>query len=135
MSSMGSPGASFFGSMMPPQGGSPSSFTSPPIDPKILALLASLGQQGQQGQQQQQGPSALPPNATLAPGASIPGQNPQQPGQQPPADQMNGMQQAVAGGGQNPQLMAALMQLSKLAPDQQKAIMARLGIGAPAGAQ
>lgn len=127
----------FFGSMTPPgatsfmspmESSSPSSFTSPPIDPKILAVLASMSGmgQGQGGQQQPQGPSALPPNATLAPGASIPGQP--QPGQQP------GWQQPAAPqGGANPQLMAALQQLSKLAPDQQKAIMARLGIGAGGG--
>lgn len=129
------PNGGFFGSMMPQNAssfmppingsnGTAQAFTSPPIDPKLLAALTALAngggqQQGGPGMGMGPGTSALPPNATLAPGATLPGQ---QPGQQPGG--------APAAGGGQPNIMDML---SKLDPATLKGILGRLGIGGPSG--
>lgn len=97
---------SFFGSML--QGGGmgtnpagAQSFTSPPIDPQILALLSALSKQQDMGQQQQPQFQAPQP---VQPGQQAPGAGPQQP---------NGLQSAID-------------QIKNLDPQTLKAIFARL---------
>jgi len=131
------PNGGFFGSMMPQgassfmpsQGsaqsmiggiqGSPESFTSPPMGGGLMAALAALSKMSGQGQGgMPNGASALPPGATLAPGASLPGAPPS-----PPAG-------AASPGGQ-PNIM---QMLQGMPPDQLKGILQRLGIGGGAPA-
>lgn len=132
---MAAPGG-FFGSMSQ---GSPAGFTSPGMNPQALAaLLAMLSGQSQGGAQpggapaaapggppmggappgMPPGASALPPNSTLAPGATLPGSPPGAPAGAPP-------QAAAPPGGVSPQLQA----LMKMDPNALKAILQRLGIG------
>lgn len=118
----------YFGSMMPqgatsfmPPGPStsalvggvdatPQSFTSPPIDQKLLAALAAMSKMGQD-QQGQGGPSALPPNS-FSPFMANGGQPPSQ--QQPGQPQPGGQPGSPMGG---------------LNPDMIRQLLAKLGIG------
>jgi len=123
----------FFGSMQMPNGAS--SFMSPgDIDssmpnaggagglsqllPFLAAAISKFAPQGQD-KGQDGAPSALPSNATLAPGAALPGAPPAQIGGLGQASQ-----QLPAGG--PPDLMKALMSMD---PATLKGIVQRLGIG------
>lgn len=110
MSSMGLPaaGQGFFGSAM---NGSPSSFTSPPIDPKILAALAALSGSAPMAPQ---GGASLPPNS-VAPGAP----------------QLQSGAPGAPPGGAMPPGGGALKMLQGIDPNILKLLLQRQGIGGP----
>ncbi|WP_298800105.1 hypothetical protein [uncultured Devosia sp.] len=99
----------FFGSMLSGNGGmggnigaqAPTSMTSPPIDPKILALLTQLQNQSAGTGAGTPGASSLPPNS-MSP--FMPQAPQQQPAQQQPT---NGLADLL----KNPQVMAMLQKI------------------------